>query len=96
MLFITFSIIKALIVIVYVLLMVAFYTVLERKIIAYMQRRRGPNVVGPFGLLQAIADALKLLVKKTIYPQSSNVIIFYCWAYGNLYFKYFVLVCNSF
>ena len=69
-------IIKSLILIVYVLLMVAFYTILERKIMAYMQRRRGPNVVGPFGLLQAIADGFKLLVKKTIYPQSANVLIF--------------------
>jgi NADH-quinone oxidoreductase subunit H len=69
-------IIKCLLIIVYVLLMVAFYTILERKILAYMQRRRGPNVVGPFGLFQAIADGLKLLVKKTIYPQSANVLIF--------------------
>jgi NADH-quinone oxidoreductase subunit H len=67
---------KALITTVYVLLMVAFYTILERKIIAYMQRRRGPNIVGPFGLLQAIADALKLLVKQTLYPNSVNVLIF--------------------
>ena len=50
--------------------MVAFYTVFERKIFAY----KGPNIVGPFGLLQAIADALKLLVKKTIYPQSANIL----------------------
>ena len=69
-------IIKALILTVYILLQVAFYTILERKIIAYMQRRRGPNIVGPFGLLQAIADGLKLIVKKTIYPQSINVLIF--------------------
>jgi len=68
--------IKSLIIIVLVLLMVAFYTILERKIIAYMQRRRGPNIVGPFGLLQAIADGLKLLVKKTIYPQNINILIF--------------------
>ena len=76
MLFGAIYIIKSLIIIVYVLLMVAFYTVFERKIIAYMQRRKGPNVIGPFGLLQAIADALKLLVKKTVYPQSANVLIF--------------------
>ncbi len=68
--------IKSLIIIVYVLLMVAFYTILKRKIVSYMQRRRGPNIVGPFGLLQAIADAIKLLVKKTIYPQSANVVLF--------------------
>ena len=76
MLFGLFSVLRSLLIVVYVLLMVAFYTILERKIIAYMQRRRGPNVVGPFGLLQAIADALKLLVKKTIYPQSATQWLF--------------------
>jgi NADH-quinone oxidoreductase subunit H len=58
------------------LLSVAFFTVMERKILAAIQRRRGPNVIGIFGFLQAIADALKLLSKETIIPVSSNVMIF--------------------
>ena len=75
LMFLTY-IIKSLLLIIYVMLMVAFYTILERKIIAYIQRRTGPNLVGPFGLLQAIADGLKLLVKKTIIPQTANIMIF--------------------
>src|SRR5580698_836016 len=59
-----------------VLLAVAFFTVFERKILAAMQRRRGPNVVGIYGLLQAIADAIKLLSKETSIPSSSNLYIF--------------------
>jgi len=58
------------------LLSVAFFTVMERKILAAMQRRRGPNVMGIFGSLQAIADALKLLSKETIIPTLSNMPIF--------------------
>lgn len=58
------------------LLAVAFFTGYERHLLAAIQRRQGPNVVGFYGLLQAIADGLKLLVKESILPKSSNTIIF--------------------
>ena len=58
------------------LLAVAFFTVAERKIMGAIQRRRGPNVIGFVGLLQAIADGLKLLVKETILPSNSNLAVF--------------------
>jgi NADH-quinone oxidoreductase subunit H len=57
-------------------LAVAFFTVAERKVMGAIQRRRGPNVIGFVGLLQAIADGLKLLVKETILPSNSNLGIF--------------------
>jgi len=59
-----------------ILLAVAFFTVFERKILASIQRRRGPNIVGIYGLLQAIADALKLLSKETLIPGNANLYIF--------------------
>lgn len=58
------------------LLCVAYLTYAERKIIAAMQLRKGPNVVGPFGLLQPIADAIKLLFKEMILPTKANKFIF--------------------
>jgi NADH-quinone oxidoreductase subunit H len=69
-------IIKVLAIIVPVLIAVAFFTVAERKIMGAIQRRRGPNVVGFMGLLQALADGLKLFVKETTLPSNSNLTIF--------------------
>ena len=59
-----------------VLLSVAYLTYAERKVMAAMQLRKGPNVVGPFGLLQPIADGAKLFFKETIVPAGANKAIF--------------------
>src|SRR2546421_4416331 len=59
------------------LLSVAFVTIAERKTMASMQRRLGPNIVGYYGLLQAFADALKLLLKEYISPTQANLILFF-------------------
>ena len=71
------SIIEVLLVTVPVLLTVAYVTVAERKTMASMQRRLGPNVVGYYGLLQAFADALKLLLKEYVSPTQANLGLFF-------------------
>lgn len=67
---------KILLLVVPLIIAVAFLTYFERKIIAAMQLRKGPNIVGPFGLLQAFADGLKLMLKEIIIPFKANKILF--------------------
>lgn len=67
---------KSLGLIVPLLLAIAFLTLAERKVMASMQRRKGPNVVGFFGVLQPIADGLKLLIKQPVLPSSANTVLF--------------------
>src|SRR5204862_2397908 len=85
------SVIEVLLVIVPVLLAVAYVTVAERKTMASMQRRLGPNSVGYYGLLQAFADALKLLLKEYVSHTQANLILFFLCSFITLLFFFFVL-----
>jgi NADH-quinone oxidoreductase subunit H len=67
---------KILVIVVPLLICVAYLTYVERKVIGAIQLRKGPNVVGPFGLLQPFADGLKLLMKETVVPSSANQVVF--------------------
>lgn len=69
--------VRILIIIVPLLIAVAYFTLGERKILAAIQRRKGPNVVGLYGLLQPLADGLKLLIKETVMPSSANHFLFF-------------------
>ena len=70
------TLLKTLTIIIPLLIAIAYMTLAERKIMASMQRRKGPNIVGLFGLLQPFADGLKLFIKETILPSNANIIIF--------------------
>ena len=76
LLVILLTVLKSLLVIVCVLISVAFFTVVERKMMGAIQRRRGPNVIGYLGLLQALADGLKLFAKETTFPNNANPRLF--------------------
>jgi NADH-quinone oxidoreductase subunit H len=69
-------VLKILAIVVPLLISVAYFTIAERKIMGIIQRRKGPNVIGFLGLLQPLADGLKLFVKETIFPSNSNITIF--------------------
>jgi len=74
--FILICVVKFLAIAVPLLVAVAYLTLLERKVMASMQRRKGPNVVGAYGLLQPLADGLKLFLKESIVPASAHKGIF--------------------
>ncbi|MGH7097870.1 MAG: NADH-quinone oxidoreductase subunit NuoH [Stellaceae bacterium] len=67
---------EVLVVVVPLLIAIAYLTYAERKVLAFSQLRKGPNVVGPFGLLQPFADGLKLLLKETVVPSGANRLVF--------------------
>lgn len=70
------SVFKSLSLLILLLITVAFFVLVERKVLGSVQRRKGPNVLGIFGLLQSFADAVKLVIKETIIPSNSNSLIF--------------------
>jgi NADH:ubiquinone oxidoreductase subunit H len=76
MIFISITILKILSIVVPLLISVAYFTIAERKIMAYVQRRKGPNIVGFIGLLQPLADGLKLFTKETVFPINANLYLF--------------------
>jgi len=74
--YILLTIIKCLLIAVPLIIAVAYFTLVERKIMAGIQRRRGPDVVGAWGLIQPFADAAKLILKETILPSTANTVLF--------------------
>ena len=70
------SLFKTLVIVIPLLISVAYFTLAERKIMGTVQRRKGPNVIGYLGLLQPLADGLKLFVKETILPSNCNITLF--------------------
>ena len=86
---------KILFLLIPVLVTVAMIVWLDRRVWAFVQKRRGPNVVGPFGLLQSLADALKYIFKEIIIPASSNKVIFIISTNNNYDISFSCLGCYT-
>ena len=89
------SLIEVVLVLVPALLVVAYVTVAERKTMASMQRRLGPNAVGYYGLLQAFADALKLILKEYVAPTQANINIIFFRSSSDINICFIRLCCYS-
>ena len=89
-------ILKILAIVVPLLISVAYFTIAERKLMGSIQRRRGPNVIGFVGLLQPLADGLKLFVKETILPSNSNILCVFISTSVNICAKFNRMGCYPF
>ena len=78
--------------IIFILLCIAFFTLIERKVMSNVQRRKGPNITGLFGFLQPFADGLKLLIKEIIVPSNSNFYIFILSPVITFFFTIFIFL----